>query len=121
MPLRTKRIYDPQDATDGYRLLVMRLWPRGVRKDAVDAWQKDLAPSEELRRAFVHGALPWEAFAKAYLEEMQARQELIHQLARQARDQTVTLLCSCRDEARCHRTLLRRRVESAADSALASP
>ena len=70
MSIRIKRIYDPPSPGEGYRLLVMRRWPRGVRKDAVDAWQKGLAPSEALRNAYLHEDLAWDEFARAYLDEM---------------------------------------------------
>ena len=113
MHLHTKRIYDPPAPEDGYRLLVMLLWPRGIRKDKIDAWNKDLAPSEKLRRTYIRGGLAWEVYAKAYLEEMISRQEPLAEVARRAQKQTVTLLCSCQDESRCHRTLLKGLVEAA--------
>lgn len=112
MPVRTKRIYDLPSAEDGHRLLVMRLWPRGIRKEAVYAWRKELAPSEELRRAYLRQGQTWEVFAKAYLEEMALHGELVAELAGIARNQTVTLLCSCREESRCHRILLKGLVDA---------
>jgi ribokinase len=105
--IRTKRIYDPPSPEDGYRLLVMRLWPRGIRKDAVDAWEKDLGPSRELLTAFRAGKIAWEDLAVRYREEMSTRGELLERYRDLARRRTLTLLCSCQDEARCHRTLLR--------------
>jgi uncharacterized protein YeaO (DUF488 family) len=112
MALRTKRVYDPPSRDDGERLLVMRLWPRGVRKDAVDAWQKELAPSVELLRDYQSGRVEWREFARRYRAEMRGQRELIAGLARRARRRTITLLCGCRDESRCHRTLLKKLVES---------
>ena len=105
--IRTKRIYDPPSPEDGYRLLIMRLWPRGVRKAAVDGWEKDLGPSRELLTSFRAGKLSWEDLATRYREEMSAREELVGRYRDQARRETLTLLCSCQDEARCHRTLLK--------------
>jgi uncharacterized protein YeaO (DUF488 family) len=110
--IRTKRVYDPPSRDDGYRLLVMRLWPRGVRKDAVDAWHKDLAPSVELLRGYQSGEVDWREFARRYRAEMRGQRELIGELSRRAKRRTVTLLCGCKDESRCHRTLLKKLVES---------
>ncbi len=109
--IRTARVYDPPTPRDGHRLLVMRLWPRGVRKNAVDAWEKELAPSVELLRAFRRGDIAWGEFARRYRAEMRAQGELVDSVARLAKRRTVTLLCGCEDESRCHRTLLRELVE----------
>ena len=113
--LKTKRIYDPASPEDGYRLLVMRRWPRGIRKDAVDAWEKEIAPSEPLRVAFLHEGIPWEEYARRYVKEVSPKRELLAQVARRAQSQPVTLLCSCVDETRCHRSLLRGLVEGVSE------
>jgi len=110
--IRTKRIYDPPSPEDGYRLLVMRLWPRGVTKAAVDGWEKDLGPSRELLTSFRTGKLNWEDLAAGYREEMSAREELLERYRDLGRRQTLTLLCSCQDETRCHRSLLKEILES---------
>jgi len=110
--IRTKRIYDPPSPEDGYRLLVMRLWPRGVTKAAVDGWGKDLGPSRELLMSFRAGKLGWKDLAARYREEMSAKGELLKQYRDLGRRQTLTLLCSCQDETRCHRTLLKEILES---------
>jgi uncharacterized protein YeaO (DUF488 family) len=109
--IRTKRIYDPPSPEDGYRLLVMRLWPRGVAKAAVDAWEKDLGPSRELLTSFRTGKLDWEGLAARYREEMSARSKMLERYRDLARRQTITVLCSCQDEDRCHRSLLREMLE----------
>jgi len=72
MPSRTRRVYDEPAAADGYRVLVDRLWPRGLTKDRarVDLWLKDVAPSAGLRRAFHHEGLPFEEFARRYRDEL---------------------------------------------------
>ena len=111
MSLHIKRIYDPPSPEDGYRLLVMRRWPRGVRKEAVDTWEKELAPSEPLRVAYLREGMPWEEFARRYVEEVSDKRELLAQVARRVQEGLVTLLCSCVDESRCHRMLLRGLVE----------
>ena len=111
--IRTKRIYNPPSPEDGYRLLVMRLWPRGVARAAVDSWEKDLGPSRELLTSFRAGNVSWEGLAARYREEMSARGELLARYRDLARRQTITLLCSCQDEACCHRSLLKEILEEA--------
>ena len=112
--IRTKRIYDPPSPEDGYRLLIMRLWPRGVTKAAVDGWEKDLGPSRELLTSFRAGKLTWENFAARYREEVSGKKELLGRYRDLGRRRTVTLLCGCQNEARCHRSLLKEILESVA-------
>ena len=115
MPLRTKRIYDPPSPDDGFRLLIMRLWPRGIRKGLTDAWDRGLAPSRELLAEFNAGALDWPTYRGRFLHEMATRLDSIEALASlraRAATQTVTLLCSCKDEGRCHRSLVRGLIET---------
>jgi len=107
MPLRTKRIYDPPASADGFRLLVMRLWPRGVKKGAVSAWEKELGPSPDLLRGFLDGKVPWPEYKKRYHAEMRAKPALLESWAERARKETITLLCSCKEERFCHRSLLK--------------
>jgi len=106
--IQTKRVYDEREPGDGRRLLVMRYWPRGVRKTQVDAWQRELAPSAELIKAFKAGKLSWPEFAVRYRREMRLQGAAITALRAAARHTTITLLCGCPDEAHCHRGLLRR-------------
>lgn len=118
VPVRTKRWNDPAEADDGFRLLVCRIRPRGVSKQAEswDEWWPDLGPSRSLLDAF-HGKgkaavpLPWAEYVPRYLEEMQGPTQVwrIRDLRRRlATGETLTLLCSaaCIDPTRCHRTLL---------------
>jgi len=90
----------------------MRLWPRGVTKAAVDGWEKDLGPSRELLTSFRAGKLSWEDLAARYREEMSAREVLLERYRDLGRRETVTLLCGCQDEARCHSTLLKEILEA---------
>jgi uncharacterized protein YeaO (DUF488 family) len=96
-----KRIYDGAAADDGYRVLVERLWPRGVRKEAahLDAWEKGIAPSDELRRWYGHDPAKWEEFQKRYQEELKdpAAQTILDDLAERARRGTVTLVYAARE------------------------
>ena len=99
MPIRVKRIYEPPDPVDGYRILVDRVWPRGVAKaDAsVDAWMREIAPSTELRRWFGHDASRWQEFKRQYAVELDARRDLAAKILSHARKGPVTLIFSARD------------------------
>lgn len=110
--IRIKRVYDAAAPEDGYRVLVDRLWPRGVRKDALgmDEWAKDLAPSTALRRAWHHGDISDEAFRDRYAAELDAVPALAS-LARRCRAGTVTLLVATRDIGRSHAHVLARELE----------
>ena len=109
MPFRTKRVKEPREPDDGTRVLVMRLWPRGVRKTHVDAWERDLAPPVELMRGFLAGRIPWSDYKREYVKAVKkaGRAKLDELRARSGSGETITLLCWCADESRCHRSLLR--------------
>ena len=116
MPIQTKRVYDPPGPEDGFRLLVMRRWPRGIAKGKVSAWDKRLAPSTELLADIRSGALPWEEYANRYRWEMANRPDAIEGIAdlqTQADGEKVTVMCGCKDPDRCHRTLLKELIEGA--------
>jgi len=106
--IRTKRIYAPPDRSDGTRVLVMRLWPRGIRKDRTDVWLKELGPVKPLLRDFLDKRIRWETYVTRYLAglERTAAQAQVDEVLGYARRGPVTLLCGCADENRCHRTLL---------------
>ena len=94
--IRVKRVYDPPSSDDGVRILVDRLWPRGLRKDAVrvDVWLRDVAPSDELRRWFGHDPSKWEEFKRRYFEELK-NNKAVEELMKLIRDgKTITLLYS---------------------------
>jgi uncharacterized protein YeaO (DUF488 family) len=115
MPILTKRIYEAPAPEDGFRLLVMRYWPRGIAKTRVAAWEPALAPSRRLLASYRSGSMAWEAYAQGYVAEMNrtaAAQAALSQLRQRASTETVTLLCSCTDEALCHRSLLRGLVDA---------
>ncbi len=102
MPFRIKRIYEPWEEEDGERYLVDRLWPRGLRKEEAHlaGWLREVAPSEELRRFFVHDPSRWEEFRRRYRGEL-SRPEiapLLEDLRKKAAEGTVTLLYAARDE-----------------------
>lgn len=122
MPVRTKRWNDPREPDDGYRLLICRFRPRGVARDdeTWDAWCKALGPSEDLHAA-AYGktgpALDFAEYERRFFEEMKRQRYWIEGFAAHLkRGDTITLLCSsaCVDEARCHRTLVKKLLEQAA-------
>jgi uncharacterized protein YeaO (DUF488 family) len=98
--IKIKRIYDPASPTDGKRILIDRLWPRGLKKEeaAVDEWLKEIAPSSELRKWFSHDPVKWGEFSRRYREELQGQAELVDKLRREARKGTVTILYAAKDE-----------------------
>ncbi len=98
--IRIKRIYDPPGSQDGYRILIDRLWPRGISKDKarIDEWRKDLAPSDRLRKWFNHEPEKWEAFRRRYHEELRPKTKEVKDLAQKQRPKTITLLYGARDE-----------------------
>ena len=107
--LATKRVYDPPSRDDGARVLIMRLWPRGIRRAGVDVWLKELGPILPLLRAFRGGRVGWDEYRRRYragLRRAEAR-EALAEVRRRLRRRRVTLLCGCADEARCHRGLLK--------------
>ncbi len=98
-------VYHPPD--EPYpRLLVMRRWPRGVRRDAVDQWERKLGPSDGLLDAYNSGAVDWASYARRYREEMAHQPALIEWVARMASTTGVTLLCGSHPDEQCHRSLL---------------
>lgn len=107
--LQVKRTYDPPSPADGRRVLVERLWPRGMTREAVaaDEWRKEVAPSPELRRWFGHRPERWEEFQRRYRAELDADPDAWRPLAEAARRGTVTLLYSARDRDRNSAVLLR--------------
>ncbi len=98
--IRLKRVYEEPAPDDGRRILVERLWPRGLSKEraAVDLWVKDVAPSPELRRWFNHDPDRWQEFRRRYHAELRQKEDEVDELRRQCRSQTVTFVYAVRDE-----------------------
>ena len=97
--IRLKRVYDPAAPEDGSRVLVDRVWPRGVAREALAAelWLREAAPSTELRRWFNHEAARWPEFRRRYFLELDDRPEVVRQLLALAADRGLTLLYAARD------------------------
>ena len=97
--LKTKRVYEPTEASDGIRFLVERLWPRGIRKEELnmETWLKDAAPSPALRKWFGHDPAKWDEFQRRYRAELESNPDAWQPILQAAKQGNVTLLYSARD------------------------
>lgn len=109
MQIKLKRVYDPPKQEDGYRVLVDGLWPRGLTKEKAkaDLWLKEVAPSEELRKAFHGGKMDWEEFRSRYLKELEGLKEPLEELRKKAQQQQLTLVYGARNEEQNQAVVLR--------------
>ncbi len=98
--VKIKRVYEPRKRTDGRRVLVDRLWPRGLKKEdlEIDEWLKDISPSNALRKWFGHDPGKWVEFKKRFFSELRKKQSTVEQIANAARKGTITLLYGAKDE-----------------------
>ncbi|HZZ62791.1 MAG TPA: DUF488 family protein [Roseiarcus sp.] len=117
--LRLKRAYEPPAPEDGVRILVDRLWPRGLSKEkaAVDHWMKDIAPSAELRKRFGHDPERWSEFRRRYREELRRHGALLDQIGDLAADSAITLVYSAHDEEHNDAVVLREALVKGLDPA----
>lgn len=121
MSITLKRAYDPPATSDGLRVLVERLWPRGVSKDAarIDLWVKALAPSTELRRWYGHDPNRWPEFRSRYLAELETQPEAVQTLAQQIARGPVTFVYASRETHRNSATVLKAYLEGRLQDGLA--
>ena len=107
--IRLKRIYEPPSEEDGTRILVDRLWPRGITKAEarLDQWDREITPSGRLRAWFGHKPERWAEFSHRYRAELAGHAAALAELRRQAREGTITLLYAARDERHTHAIILR--------------
>lgn len=98
--IKIKRIYDAPSGDDGSRILVDRLWPRGLSKEKakVDLWLKEIAPSNELRKWYAHDPKKWTEFRKRYFKDLDMKGELVNQIVRKTKEGNITLLYSSKEE-----------------------
>src|SRR6185312_3287553 len=115
--IKLKRAYNPPSPRDGKRILVDRLWPRGIKKSdaAIDRWIRDIAPSTELRRWFGHRPERWPEFERRYRAELRCRPELLDEIRAAARAGPVTLVYAARDEAHNDAVVLKELLTGDAD------
>jgi uncharacterized protein YeaO (DUF488 family) len=113
MSIDVKRAYDPPARSDGYRVLVDRIWPRGVTKEdlKVDAWLKEVAPSTALRKWFGHDPKKWDEFRRRYARELEPHAAALEQLVEHARADHVTLVFAAKDTEHNNAVALREHLE----------
>lgn len=111
--IKLKRVYEAPDAQDGTRVLVERLWPRGLDKQhaKVDVWLKEIAPSTELRKWFAHDPARWAEFQTRYKTELAEKSALVAQLKQMAQNATITLVFAAKDEQHNSAIVLKRYLE----------
>lgn len=114
--IKVKRVYEEVDKKDGYRVLVDRLWPRGIKKDDLihDEWAKDLAPSSDLRKFFSHEKDKWKIFSSLYKKELKSSKESkerIKELVKKAKKSNVTLIYAAKDEEHNNAIILKEVIE----------
>lgn len=114
MEIRLKRIYDESSDDDGTRILVDRVWPRGVRKSeaAIDMWAKEIAPTTELRKWFDHDPEKWDSFKELYEKELVAKKGQITSMLGQVTDNRLTLIYSARDREHNQAVVLKEFIEN---------
>jgi len=112
MILIEKSVYSPKEPSDGRRVLVMTLWPRGVSKDKVDVWMKELGTPRDLIKRYKAGEISWEAYASEYRHSLKGKEALLRSLALDSKKGTLTLLCTEKDPGTCHRSLLKAAIEA---------
>ena len=111
--IRLKRVYDSPAAEDGFRVLVERLWPRGITKAEahLDLWMREIAPSSDLRKWFAHDPAKWEEFSVRYEKELEKNRELVNMLEQKSRQTTVTLVYAAHDVRHNSALVLKRFIE----------
>jgi uncharacterized protein YeaO (DUF488 family) len=115
MKVQLKRAYDPPAKTDGVRILVDRLWPRGLskRRASIDLWLKEVAPSAELRKWFGHDPKKWRSFRGRYARELNHHLDQLRLIKNKAKEERVTLIYGARDQEHNEAVVLKRFLESA--------
>ena len=110
--IMTKSVYSPPEPSDGKRILVMTLWPRGVSKDKVDVWMKELGTPKELIRRYKGGEVSLADFKSEYRKSLKGKEDVLRKLAKESRSETITLLCTEKDPSSCHRSVLKEAIEA---------
>lgn len=112
--IEAKRIYDDAHKDDGFRILVDRLWPRGLSKEEakIGLWLKEIAPSHDLREWFAHDSLRWPEFKRRYFNELEQKKELIDLIVKRAMEGKVTLLFAARNTEQNNAVALKEYIES---------
>jgi len=120
--VRIKRVYEPSVREDGKRILIDRLWPRGIKKDEakIDLWIKEIAPSTELRKWFSHDIDKWTEFRRLYKGELAERSDLVKRLIEEAKKGTITLLFAAKDTEHVNAAVLKEVIDQSMTGAHAN-
>jgi uncharacterized protein YeaO (DUF488 family) len=107
--IKIKRVYDPFEREDGKRILIDRLWPRGIKKEdlKMDEWLKEIAPSDKLRKWFSHDPKKYEEFKKRYAKELEDKSEILKRIKSESKKGTITILFSAKDTEHNNATVLK--------------
>jgi uncharacterized protein YeaO (DUF488 family) len=99
MSIGVKRIYEKTEPSDGRRIMVDRLWPRGMKKEEakIDEWMKEIAPSDQLRKWFSHDPAKWNEFRAKYWKELDGKHDIVSKLAKECKDKKITLVYSSKE------------------------
>ncbi len=113
MKINIKRAYDDYSKEDGYRILVDRLWPRGIKKEDLkcDVWAKEIAPSSELRKWFGHESQKWDEFQKKYFKELDDKSPLFESLIADTDNEVITLIYSAKNTEQNQAVVIKRYIE----------
>ena len=113
MAISVKRAYEEPSVDDGYRVLVDRIWPRGISKEKaqLDEWLKEVAPSNQLRKSYHSGAISWDEFRKQYLSDLKRHRDDLRPLAERAKNEKVTLVFSSKNLQHNNAVVLKQYVE----------
>ena len=114
MPIFLKRAYEKPSSEDGKRLLVERLWPRGLKKEEaeIDEWLKEVAPSTELRKWYSHDPAKWAEFKKRYWKELESKKDVMLKLAKEAKERKVTFVFGSKEEKQNNANALKEYIEN---------
>jgi uncharacterized protein YeaO (DUF488 family) len=114
MPISFKRVYEKPGLKDGKRILVERLWPRGLKKDEakIDEWLREVAPSTELRKWFGHDPAKWDEFKERYWKELDKKNDIISKLAKERRGNKVTFVFAAKDQQHNNAVALKEYIEN---------
>lgn len=114
MPILLKRVYEKPSPEDGNRVLVERLWPRGLKKEdsKIDEWYKDLAPSTELRKWYAHDPSKWTRFKEKYWKELEQKEDQLSKLSKESMQHTITFVFASKEEKLNNATALKEYIET---------
>jgi uncharacterized protein YeaO (DUF488 family) len=112
--IQLKRAYDKPSSGDGYRILIDRIWPRGISKDElkIDEWLKDIAPSTDLRKWFGHEPVKWDDFKKRYFKELKQKKELTKKITEKMKNHNITFIYSAKDREHNNAVALKEYIEN---------